>query len=87
MKDVSLTVQVMAIHNLTRVYIVIVKASSGPRYVVSYRPALPVSKVCFFSYICFNGSHADKQLPAESRCPSVSRHDYVDDHANPATGS
>ena len=25
--------------------IVIVKASSGPRYVVSYRPALPVSKL------------------------------------------
>jgi len=26
-------------------FLVIVKASSGPRYVVSYRPALPVSKL------------------------------------------
>ncbi len=26
--------------------LVIVKASSGPRYVVSYRPTLPVAKVC-----------------------------------------
>jgi hypothetical protein len=34
--------------NHTDVYIlVIVKSSAGPRYVVSYRPAIPVSKVSF----------------------------------------
>lgn len=30
---------------IKRSYIVIVKASSGPRYVVSYRPAIPVAKL------------------------------------------
>ena len=30
---------------LTLLYEVIVKASSGPRYVVSYRPALPAAKL------------------------------------------
>jgi 26S proteasome regulatory subunit T4 len=31
-------------HKLTN-YLVIVKASSGPRYVVSYRPTLPTAKL------------------------------------------
>lgn len=31
--------------NIQFIFIVIVKASSGPRYVVSYRPALPVAKL------------------------------------------
>jgi hypothetical protein len=31
--------------NKRLMYIVIVKASSGPRYVVSYRPTLPAHKV------------------------------------------
>ncbi|KAG6908969.1 26S proteasome subunit rpt4 [Tephrocybe rancida] len=34
-----------ATFKLTTVFIVIVKASSGPRYVVSYRPALPAAKL------------------------------------------
>jgi 26S proteasome regulatory subunit T4 len=42
--------------NHTDVYnLVIVKSSAGPRYVVSYRPAIPVSKV---SYFCWSSNGA-----------------------------
>jgi 26S proteasome regulatory subunit T4 len=45
--------------------LVIVKASSGPRYVVSYRPTLPVHKVCLTTPHIKTG--ADEQLKAGVR--------------------
>lgn len=44
MSDVS-TPRPLFMKPLIHAYVVIVKASSGPRYVVSYRPTLPVAKL------------------------------------------
>lgn len=73
---------------------VIVKASSGPRYVVSYRPALPLSKVCITEIPCVGAWYwsADRSpnrlaIIAQARSPSISRYDNLDHHAHSSTGS
>jgi hypothetical protein len=57
---------------------VIVKASSGPRYVVSYRPTLTAAKV---SHLGYREQAIADDLLAESWCPCISRHDNPDNHA------
>jgi hypothetical protein len=56
---------------------VIVKASSGPRYVVSYRPTLPAHKVSYAKLA--ESPQADAAV--EAGCPSLAGHDHLDDHA------
>jgi hypothetical protein len=64
-------------------FAVIVKASSGPRYVVSYRPTLPVHKVRPSCFHCLPGRELNQNLSVEGRRPSLTRYDNSNNNAHP----
>ena len=61
----------------TGLMIVIVKASSGPRYVVSYRPTLPAHKVSYAELAELPQADA----AVEAGCPGLVGHDHPYHHA------